>query len=135
MQYEYVPLTFTCNLSAQMARDNTWLRSLLYAPSTVKPNPEPILPDLSSWPEEPAPIDKVMIGKHRSDICLADNNYGKVEATRISRPTVDTVGDGDTSRASAKKVKKAKVICILPNDSQGSRMSSMQVSTKDKPLI
>lgn len=100
--------------SAQMARDNVWLKSLFYAPSKQSDS-RPLLPDLSSWPQEAAPIDKVMIGKHRSDI-------GLVSGPRISKPILEPVGDGLTGSEDGghKRKKKAKVICYLPTASKKS---------------
>lgn len=90
------PCVYT--ITAQMADRNTFLKSLLYEPSKKKTVLEPILPNLSSWPQEPAPMDKVMIGRIRSDIRL----------------TSSMRGSGD----SGKPVKKAKVICYLPPGSE-----------------
>lgn len=79
-----------------MTRENAWLESLLYEPSKEISDSEPYTP----WPREASPIDKVMIGKHRSGLVSA----------LIPEPS-------DTGDGSKKRVKKSKVICYLPGDS------------------
>lgn len=50
-----------------MKLQNEYYKGKLLTQTPVK-LPSPIIPDLSKWPEEPAPVNKVMIGRHNSDI-------------------------------------------------------------------
>lgn len=74
-------------VTVNMKRQNEWLKQLIGTPSRISKPQTLILPDLSSWPVEDEHLNKIMYGRCRSDIRLADDSLkGHAAGTPDRRP-------------------------------------------------
>ena len=110
-----------------------------------------MLPNLSSWPIEPEPINKVLYGKHRSDIRLADDSSARHRHDNIANERTSnrqSIGSqrlpslpasqqltAGSARSSFSRIPRYQGLTSQPNQHAGSFSKNMKPVVTSQPVV